>query len=358
METRELADRMAYAGPMWVQTEEDVWSSTRAMGVSVAEGPVLCIASGGCTALGMLRAGAEHVVAVDINPAQLDVVRLKLGCLASLRPDEFFEMWTSRSRVRRLEFYERVRESVRGVSSSFDGWMLRIPDGVELVDAGGMEGVGSELRQEDPELHRELWGWIESGVSVGRPFLLDAAREIAARRQGRSVRLFPAGSGPDPAVGEEMERHFVKRFEVLLNELPTQGNPYLAHAVLGTYPTRALLDYFRKSSSEALRGAESKVNLVRSDLADAVEGMDAGFLAGADISNVGDFLPKTEWDRVFAALERALRPGAVVVHRNFVWDEPYPVSDGFWRDEVLSSSLHKRDRSFIYRAVTVDRREG
>ena len=356
METRDLADRMAYAGPMWVQTEEDVWSSTHAIGDSVADGPVLCIASGGCTALGMLGAGAEHVVAVDINPTQLDVVRLKLGCLASLQPDEFFEMWISRSRERRLELYDRVRESVSSVSSSFDGWVLGIPDGVELVDAGGMEGVGSELRQEAPELYCQLWDWIESGAPVGRSFLLEAAREIAARRQRRSVRLFAPGGSPDPAVGEEMEHHFVRRFEVLLNELPTQGNPYLAHAVLGTYPTTALPDYFHRSSSDALRGAESRVNLVRSDLADAVEGMDEDFLAGADISNVGDFLPKTEWNRVFAALERALRPGAVVVHRNFVWDEPYPVADGFWRDEVLSSSLHKRDRSFIYRAITVDHR--
>ena len=357
MKTRDLADRMANAGPMWVQTEEDVWTSTRAIGDWVGTGPVLCIASGGCTAIGLLRAGAEHVVAVDINPTQLDVARLKLAGLRSLESDEFLEMWVSISRERRLELYERVRESVPSVSSAFDAWVLRIPDGVELVDAGGMEGVGSELRLKYPELYRDLWNWIESGASVGRSFLLDAAREIAARRQDRSVRLFPPGSSPDPAVREEMERHFIRRFEVLLTELPTQGNPYLAHAVLGTYPTSALPDYFRASSRDALRGAESKVSLVRSDLADAVAGMGEGFLAGADISNVGDFLPKSEWDRVFVALERALRPGAVVVHRNFVWNEPYPVVDGFWRDEVLSSLLYKRDRSFIYRAITVDRRE-
>ena len=116
-------------------------------------------------------------------------------------------------------------------------------------------------------------------------------------------------------------------------------------------------DYFRTSSRDALRGAVSKVSLVKSDLVGAVEGMGEGVLAGADISNIGDFLPCSEWDRAFAALYRALRPGAVVIHRNFVWDDPYPVADGFWRDETVSSLLYRRDRSFIYRAITVDRRE-
>lgn len=357
MQTRDLADRMAYAGPMWVQTEEDVQSSARAIGEGLGAGPVLCIASGGCTVLGLLRAGAQHVVAVDINPAQLDVVRLKLAGLGLLSPAEFSEMWISRCRERRLGLYERIRETVRGLGSSFDAWVAGIADGVELADAGGMEGVGSEIRLQSPDLHRQLWNWLETDAKVDRSELLDAAKLIAAKRQSRAVRLLPPDSSPDPAVAAEMERHFVNRFGVLLAELPVHGNPYLAHAVLGTYPESAVPDYFQASSASVLRRAESRVSLVRSDLADAVEGMGEGFLAGADISNVGDFLPRSEWERVFAALERALRPGAVVVHRNLVWDAPYPVVAGFRRDPMLSSLLYKRDRSFIYRAITVDHRE-
>ncbi len=320
-------------------------------------GPLLCIASGGCTVLGLLGAGAEHVVAVDINPAQLDVVRLKLAGLRLLDPSEFLEMWVSRSRKRRLHLYRRVRETAGGIGCSFDSWISEIPDGIELADAGGMEGVGTELRSNRPDMYWQLWNWIESGAAVDRSFLLEAATFIAAKRQSRAARLFPSGTGPDPAVGAEMERHFVRRFEALLTELPTQGNPYLAHAVLGTYPRNALPGYFQASSHSALRGAVSEVSLVRSDLADAVEGMSEGFLAGADISNVGDFLPVSEWDRLFAALHHALQPGAVVIHRNFVWDKPYSVTRGFRRDERMSSLLYKGDRSFIYRAITVDRRE-
>ena len=348
---------MAYAGPMWVQTEEDVGCSIRAINSGASPGPVLCIASGGCTALGLLRAGVEQVVAVDINPTQLDVVRLKLAGLRNLERNEFVEMWTSRRRERRLELCERAWKGMPSVGSSFDDWLSAIPDGVELVDAGGMEGVGSELRSEDPNLYRQLWSWLASDASVSRAMLLRAARVIAAKRQSRAVRLLPAGGSPDPAVGAEMQRHFISRFEVLLDELPIHGNPYLAHAVLGSYPRNALPSYFHASSGEALRDAESRVSLARSDLADAVEDMGDGFLAGADVSNVGDFLPSSEWERVAAALERALRPGAVVIHRNFVWDKPYPVARGFRRDVALSSWLHKRDRSFIYRAITVDRRE-
>lgn len=357
MAITDLASRMASAGPMWVQTEEDVRSSIQAIGRKVSAGPLLCIASGGCSVLGLLRAGAERVVAIDINPAQLEVVRLKLAGLESLEPNEFLEMWISRCRERRLELYERVREKVPGLGASLDAWVSGVPDAVELADAGGMEGVGAETRSKNPDIYCQLWHWIEAGAPVSRSVLLGAARAIAVKRQSRAVRLFRPSSSPDPAVGAEMVRHFVSRFEVLLNELPTRGNPYLAHALLGTYPRSALPDYFRMSSRGALRGAKSRVSLVKSDLADAVDGMGECTLAGADISNVGEFLSRSEWDRVFVALHRTLQPGAAVVHRNFIWDEPYPVAHGFWRDETVSSLLYKRDRSFIYRAITVDRRE-
>ena len=186
MATRDLADRMEYAGPMWVQTEEDVGSSIRAIGDGASGGPVLCIASGGCTVLGLLRVGAERVVAVDINPSQLDVVRLKLASLESLEPSEFLEMWISRCRKRRLELYDRVRGKVPGLDASFDTWVSEVPDDMELADAGGMQGVGAETRSKNPDVYRQLWGWIESGTPVSRSVLLTAARVIAERRQSSS----------------------------------------------------------------------------------------------------------------------------------------------------------------------------
>lgn len=357
METVDVAAKFQSAPPMWVQTVEDVGSSIRAFADSLNTGPVLCIVSGGCTPMGLLRGGAEHVIAVDINPSQLDVLRLKLGGLQSLEPEPFLELFLSRLRERRLELYQRVRDSTPDIGGSFDGWLSQIPDGVELVDAGVMQGTGSELRQEQPEVYRVLWDWIAGEASVPRSALLAAAKDLAARFQARAARLFPAGSPLPPGLEQGMENHIVARFSVLLNELPTHGNPYLAHTMLGTYPETALPEYFQASSRDALRGAHSKVDLVRSDLVDAVEGLDEACLAGADISNVGDAFSPSQWDRLCVALHRSLRPRAAVVHRSLIRDRPHRVPDGFVRDEALSSFLYRRDRSFIYRNITVDRRQ-
>lgn len=360
LESRHLADGLAEADPLWVQTEEDIETSVTALDPALKGGRVLCVASGGCSVVGFLLAGARAVVAVDISEAQLRIARLKLASVERLGTADWHRLWTADAPVQRTEAYQSLRPHLPSTDRRwFDSWLPTVPPGLPLVDAGGMEGVGSEIKRTRPAVHEALRGWLQSQASPP-PDLAAAALLVADLRHQRSLRNFgPAESiQGDSTVAEEMKAHFEARFRYLLKALPVHGNPYLAHMLLGTYPDSALPPYLAATEQRRSREWTGAVEFHCGDLADIVESFGSGTLHGADISNVGDYLPQAEWERLFYALHRVLKPGSVVVHRNFVWDQPYDTAPGFQRDSALSKRLHARDRSFVYRAVTVDRRSG
>lgn len=358
LESRHLADGLAGAGPLWIQTEEDIETSVSALGPALKGGRVLCVASGGCSVVGFLLAGASAVVAVDINEAQLRIARLKLASLQRLAAADWSRLWMEVSPVQRAEAYASLRPELASADRQwFDNWLPAVPAGMALVDAGGMEGVGSEIKRTRPAMHDALRGWLQSQISAPAA-LAEVVRLVAELRHQRSVRNFGPGEAldGDSAVAEEMKAHFEARFRYLLQALPVHGNPYLAHMLLGTYPDTALPPYLAATQRRHLPAWPGAVEFRCGDLADIGESFESGSLDGADISNVGDYLPQAEWERLFGALHRALKPGSAVVHRNFVWDRPYDTAPGFQRDVPLSKRLHAHDRSFVYRAVTVDRR--
>lgn len=361
MKSRHLVDDLVGAGPLWIQVEEDIDVTVAGLGEVVPNGRILCIVSGGCSIIGLLLAGVREVIAVDINKSQLEVARLKLRSLAHFSTDELYDLWLGDSSDKRKAVYQKIHQDMgKDERRWLDEWLPEIIDGIPLVDAGGMEGVGSEIKRTRPELYWKLHQWLQSGEKDAS-FLEEAAWFVAELRQERSERHFGNGvslESDDRNVAAEMKTHFIDRFRFLVSSLPIVGNPYLAHMLLGTYPEFAMPTYFTDTGRRRLRDRLYDVTLLESDLSDAIASMQPASLDGADISNVGDYLPLAEWERLFHGLRRVVRLGGAVVHRNFIWDEPYAVSPGFRRDVVLSRRLHARDRSFVYRAFTVDRRVG
>lgn len=224
--------------------------------------------------------------------------------------------------------------------------------------------MGTEVNALHPELGERFTEWFQTpDLETQRRhytrYLGGVAEEVARLRQARAEEWFGAGADgeTDQTVAREMQEGFVRRFMHLVNHVRVRGNPYPAHMLLGCYLPDASLPYLTSEGRERIRPRLNRLRLVTGDLADVVDGLPADSLDGADISNVTDLLGKSETGRLYAALQRALRPNGVVVHRNLIWDKPYPVAPGFRRDEDLSATLAARDRFFVYNSVTVDWRE-
>lgn len=66
---------------------------------------LMVITSAGCNALDYLLAGVGHVHAVDVNPRQNSLLRLKLAAAASLSYEDFFQMFGKGGHPRIREIY-------------------------------------------------------------------------------------------------------------------------------------------------------------------------------------------------------------------------------------------------------------
>jgi S-adenosylmethionine-diacylglycerol 3-amino-3-carboxypropyl transferase len=72
------------------------WEDPRVDGELLQLGPddrLLVLTTGGCNVLDRLLDGPEHIVAVDLNPAQNALLELKLAAARSLTHDQFFELF-------------------------------------------------------------------------------------------------------------------------------------------------------------------------------------------------------------------------------------------------------------------------
>jgi len=73
---------------------------------------IVCIGSGGCTALSLLGCNAEVVYAVDANPAQCALIELKKAALSRLDRDAFLAFVGERPAGDRLDIYDRIRDAL------------------------------------------------------------------------------------------------------------------------------------------------------------------------------------------------------------------------------------------------------
>src|SRR6185369_8565462 len=214
-------------------------------GLDVREGDVcVSIASAGENSLSMLARGAKRVIAVDLNPAQLAALEVRVAAFRALSHGELLELIGSRSSARRASLYARCRGGLSADARRF--WDAR-PDAIE-------HGIGSAGKFERYFALFRRWALpLVHGRGTVRKLL--QPREPAARREfydreWDTVRwrlLFRAffsefllgRLGRDPAFFRYVEGsvadHLLKRVRHALGELDPSANPYVTWILMGNH---------------------------------------------------------------------------------------------------------------------------
>ena len=292
----------------------------------VAAREVLLVASGGCTALTLgVDRPRVRVTAFDVNPAQLDLVRAKLGALREDRRDA--ALWSS------------------GTDS---------PEGLNAC--GNFESLFRSLRRflEDLVVPREEL----LGAFDGRLPLEDTVRRLVEHpywrvafdvhfQDGLLATMFGEAAIQHAPPGSYPE-HFRRAFEAGLRAPSARSNRFLHHVLLGHYLDRpdALPPYL--ASGPPMHDPD----LVHGTLADVPD------LARFDVlslSNVTDWMSPREIDDTARLLTERARPGAVLALRTL--NTPLPLADaltGAWRVESrLAENLHALDQSLFYSSLLI-----
>lgn len=132
--TTEAATRADFPQIRYAQVWEDADILLAALDVQPAD-TVVSIASAGDNALALLGAGAERVVALDLNPAQLACVALRVAAYQELNHAELLELMGSRPSIKRPQLYQRCRSRLTPAVRQF--WDAR-----PAAIAGGIGAAG------------------------------------------------------------------------------------------------------------------------------------------------------------------------------------------------------------------------
>jgi S-adenosylmethionine:diacylglycerol 3-amino-3-carboxypropyl transferase len=223
---------------------------------------VFCIASAGCTAIAL---SAQHeVVAVDINPAQLDYAARRIAGAPMVRGT--------------AEHVMRVGRALLPLA----GWRASV--------------LEAFLGLDDPVAQSEFW---EAHLDTRRfRAAIDLLFSVATLRSVYAPHLLAV---LPPRFGAVMRARMARCFATH----PNRTNPF----------ARALLA--GELTSETVAPRARCIELACADAAALLEGVAPGSFDAFSLSNILDGAGSDYRDRLHAAVARAASPGAIVVSRSF-----------------------------------------
>lgn len=274
---------------------------------------VLMVASGGETAMCLARLPLERLMVVDVNPAQLALVRCKEWLAYNATRQEALE-WLGHAPAAREE---RIAATLAALGLERDalGPLARVaelgPDG-----AGRYELLFAALRR------------------AGEPSLETFEQVMSLENL---VTLFGTGATQNPR--QPFARHFWERTRDALRG--STANPFLWQVLEGRFPPGFAWDWL-----DDWRVPQVRLEYVCAPMLEALAGFEEFDLV--HLSNILDWLSPEEATRTLRAASQALRPGGKVSVRQLNSTLDIPALGEFrW------SQVHEPDRSYFYRALYV-----
>jgi S-adenosylmethionine-diacylglycerol 3-amino-3-carboxypropyl transferase len=358
----EAAARAAFTVLRYAQVWEDADVLLDGLCIQPTD-TVLSIASAGDNALALLGAGAARVVAVDLNPAQLAAVALRVAAYRTLAHGELLELIGSRPSERRAALYARCRPQLSPPERAF--W-----DAQPAAIAAGIGGAGRFERYFRlfrtwmlPLVHRRRT--VQALLRGGNP----SERERFYQERWNTWRWrllfrlffsrFAMGRlGRDPAFfryveGSVADRIFA-RTRHALTVLDPADNPYLHWILTGTHGN-ALPWALRPENFDAIRGRLDRFEWHRCTVEEFLE-REGARCDKVNLSDIFEYMSAAASAALLARLAERLRPGGRLAYWNMLVPRRRPESLAGRlrpRDDV-AAPLFARDKAFFYRAFVVE----
>ncbi len=378
---RGLLERLfakAFEGLVYPQIWEDPLVDMAALGIG-PQTRLATIASGGCNVMSYLVAGPAEVLAVDLNPHHIALLRLKLAAAEALPgPDSFFR------------FFGRADEL--GNLPAYDRWLA---PALDPVTRGYWEGrVHGRRRIEGFARGFHRRGLL--GRTIGAAHLLarlhgrNPAKMLAADSVEEQKRVFETvlaplfdsplvrllftlpvayfGLGIPPAQFQAMQDDgdivalVRERLRRLACDFPLADNYFAWQAFARRYQADGPLPpYLQGRHFASIRANARRVAPRLASMTEALAERPAGSLDAFVLLDAQDWMTDAQLAALWAQIDRTAAPGARVIFRTAAGSLPLEAAIGDllagWRYEAgRSRELHAKDRSAIYGGFHLYRR--
>ncbi|BBE74004.1 DUF3419 family protein [Oharaeibacter diazotrophicus] len=367
---------LAFSGLVYPQIWEDPAVDVEAL----QPGPgkrLVTIASGGCNVMSYLLADPERITAVDLNPAHVALVRLKLAAVERLPGFEaFFHFFGHADEKANTHLYDAyVRDHLDAESRAY--WESRKLLGGRRIN----------LFARNVYRYGLLGRFIGTVHLIARAYGKNPSRMLTAASLEEQRRLFEEtlapvfdtrlvrwacrmpvslyGLGIPPAqyaylsasAGGDVAGLLRARLERLACDFPMEDN-YFAWQAFGRSYDRgrrvAVPPYLRRDAYDTVRANAGRVEVLHRSMTDHLAGEPAASLDGYVLLDAQDWMTDDQKRALWTEITRTARPGARVIFRTAGPESAVagilpPEIEARWTyDAERSEALGRRDRSSIY----------
>lgn len=359
----EAAARVDFSTIRYAQVWED--ADVLLAGLDAKPGDVhLSIASAGDNALALLTTHPSRVLAVDMNPAQLSCLALRIAAYKTLTHPELLELIGSRPSTRRLELYERCRKALGPSDAAF--WDARRGE-IEL----GIGGIGKFERYFALFRHRvlPLVHRRSTVVDLLTPRDTDDRRRFYDERWDTVrwrllFRVFFSRTvmgrlGRDPEffryVDTDVASSILRRTRHALRELDPSANPYVHWILTGTHGD-ALPVALRPEHFDTIRNGLDRIEPHLLSVEELVSRSEDRSIDRFNLSDLFEYVSTEHYQRMLEGILRASWPGARLVYWNMLAPRRRPAALASQLRELndLAERLHHQDKAFFYSALRIE----
>lgn len=319
---------------------------------------VLCLTASGTRPLDLLLGGPGDILAIDINPAQNHLLRLKIAAFKTLSDDELYAYLGLEPTADRLALHARVETALSENSRQF--WSTR----TALV----RKGVWKTGRWE--RVLRFLAGILRlvRGRRLDRLF---AAKTVEEQRQiwlehfddtfwRSSIHMLSSRLFWTHVIGEpggqflpdrkETTRRLTAAFRDASNQFLFSQSDFATLIFLGQHSsTSALPLHLQRANLAHVRDRLERIRIADTDLA-ALDRDKHGSFSAFSLSDFGSYCTSETYAACWKGVLETARPGARFCERVFMNQLalPSPFEERISLDATLSDRLSATDRAIIY----------
>jgi S-adenosylmethionine-diacylglycerol 3-amino-3-carboxypropyl transferase len=357
----EAAERADFSGIRYAQC----WEDADVLLEALAPGPgkrCLSIASAGDNTLALLARAPQRVLAIDLSPAQLACLELRVAAYRALEYPDLLALVGSRPSDRRLHLYSACRPHLSLASLAFwDDHRAILERG--LGSAGKFERYFATFRTRVlPLVHRRL---RVRALFAPRPQPERLAFYNGQWSNLRWTLLFQVffsrrvmgALGRDPEFFRYVEGSVADRILAracyAMTELAPADNPYLHWIMLGTHGD-ALPFALREENFEPIRRNLDALEWRCCALEQALDGAEK--FDCFNLSDIFEYMSPQAYEQLLRLIVAASRPAARLAYWNMLAPRSRPQSMAALLDPLaeLSASLFRKDKAFFYSALVVE----
>jgi len=361
--TTEIASRADFSRLRYAQCWED--ADILLEGLDVQPGDTcLTVASAGDNSLSLLTRDPGRVVAVDLSPAQLAALELRVAGYRALSHAELLELMGSRRSERRDVLYSRCRPLLSADARRFwDGHSADIANG---IGAGGkFERYLSIFRRWVlPLVHPRARATqlLRTACPEERVRFYDEEWDTPPWRalfRGFFSERVLGWLGRDPSffryAKESVAEHLLRRVRYALTALDPGVNPYLHWILAGTHGA-TLPHALRPENFELIRDRLDRLEWHRAPIEDLLESRALPAVDRMNLSNVFEYIAPDRFRALIERLASAARTGARLMYWNMIVPRngAEAAPDRVRSLGALSQALFARDKVFFYSALRVE----